>query len=230
MSILLGLNGRRGAGKDTAFSFVQDWANERGVSAHRRGFADALKLSFGRIFIPDISLEEAINWCDELKAEESGSLLSVTWSRLDDFYTKTSITHQITGRQALQRYGTEGHRDVFGPDFWVDALLPTQTLEGEDDAYRIPSWPLNFRGPLSAEPPEICAVTDCRFENEALRIKTLGGHVWEIVRPDQVVYDDHSSEKALPINLIDEQIINAERDLEVLRAGVFTHLDHLHSD
>jgi len=38
-----------------------------------------------------------------------------------------AIEHSITGRQALQRYGTEGHRDVFGEDFWVDALLPVDS-------------------------------------------------------------------------------------------------------
>jgi hypothetical protein len=138
MTYLLGLNGRRGAGKDTAFGFLGDWAAERGVSARRRGFADSLKLSFARIFIPDISLEEAIMWCDELKMDRDldrtrePALLTIRWGNTDQHGTISTIQHQINGRQALQRYGTEAHRDVFDENFWVDALLPT----GNDVQYR----------------------------------------------------------------------------------------------
>ena len=224
MSILIGLNGRRGAGKDTAFSFIQEWANERGVSAHRRGFADALKQSFARLFIPDISVEEAVMWCDELKTEESGSLVSLTWGRLDDHYTKTSITHQITGRQALQRHGTESHRDVFGEDFWVDALLPIDRISGEEDG-----WAMNFRGPLSAEPPEICVITDCRFENEAERIRALGGKIWTVAR-SKLTLDPHISETPLPDRLIDLCLENVENDRAVLASQVFAAMDDLHTD
>jgi len=67
MTVLIGLHGRLGAGKDTAFEGIHKWASERGVRAARRGFADALKLSFARLFIPDCGLDEAVNWCNTLK-------------------------------------------------------------------------------------------------------------------------------------------------------------------
>jgi len=119
MTVLIGLHGRLGAGKDTAFEGIHKWASERGVRAARRGFADALKLSFARLFIPDCGLDEAVNWCNTLKGHESASRLAVSWGVFSEYGTDTTIEHSITGRQALQRFGTEGHRDVFGEDFWV---------------------------------------------------------------------------------------------------------------
>ena len=220
MSVLIALNGRRGAGKDTAFSFIQEWANERGVSAHRRGFADALKQSFARMWIPDISVEEAINWCDELKAD---SLLTISWGRVDSFGTYSEVTHKISGRQALQRYGTEGHRHVFDDDFWVDVLLPmARTAPWE---YDTESWALNFRGPLAADPPEICVITDCRFPNEAMRVKALDSEIWEISRPALEEEDLHPSEAPLPPELIDQTLVNIENDLGVLREQVFSQMN-----
>ena len=199
MSTLIGLHGRRGHGKDTAFEGIHQWASERGVRAARRGFADALKLSFARLFIPDCGLDEAVNWCDTLKRPDSHSDLSVSWSNDSESGTHTTITHSINGRQALQRFGTEGHRDVFGEDFWIDALLPT---EGD--------WSMNFRQEMdfSFEPPEFCVVTDVRFENEARRIKALGGDVYAVFRPGMVNGDTHASEGDLPPDLIDYTLRN----------------------
>lgn len=215
MTTLLGLHGRRGVGKDTAFGFVSSWAAERGVSAHRRGFADSLKLSFARLFIPDISLQEAVIWCDELKmppGSKTESRLMIVWGGDTEDGTNTVAQHTINGRVALQRYGTEGHRDVFGENFWVDALLPTELrppagLQEHEHGLSVPIWPLNFRGPLSADPPDIAVITDVRFPNEAERIRDLGGQVWEIWR-DYLHDDTHSSEKRLPKDLIDRTVFN----------------------
>jgi hypothetical protein len=203
-TVLIGLTGGRGSGKDTAFGYIHEWAAGRGVRAARRGFADALKLSFARLFLPDCSIDEAVAWCDELKNAPSRSAITAQWSRgwasndLGSGDTETKIMHRITGRTALQRYGTEGHRGVFGDDFWVDALLP-----------RNPNWPQNFHAPLdfSSEPPEICVVSDVRFENEAQRIRDLGGEIFKIDR-DLGTRDGHASEAGLPDRLIDHVINN----------------------
>ena len=81
MSRLIALTGARGSGKDTAFGFMHAWGMERGVSVGRRAFADPVKWSFARLFLPDCTLEEAVQWCDEIKMEESGSLLTLEWAR-----------------------------------------------------------------------------------------------------------------------------------------------------
>jgi len=213
MTVLIGLHGRLGAGKDTAFEGIHKWASERGVRAARRGFADALKLSFARLFIPDCGLDEAVNWCNTLKGHESASRLAVSWGVFSEYGTDTTIEHSITGRQALQRFGTEGHRDVFGEDFWVDALLPMDpTPPGLGDS---PRWSWAFRQEMdfSVDPPEICVVTDVRFVNEATRIRTLKGINWKIVRPIENGglgdnEGNHASELDLPPELIDHVILN----------------------
>ena len=225
MTVLIGLHGRLGAGKDTAFEGIHKWASERGVRAARRGFADALKLSFARLFIPDCGLDEAVNWCNTLKGHESASRLAMSWGVFSEHGTDTTIEHSITGRQALQRYGTEGHRDVFGEDFWVDALLPTDSVPSETqfeyqvhrsvEPVPVQRWPMNFRQEMdfSVEPPEICVVTDVRFVNEATRIRTLKGINWKVVRPIENggLGDNeghHASELDLPTELIDHVILN----------------------
>lgn len=247
MTILIGLHGRRGAGKDAAFDAIHSWAAERGIRAARRGFADYLKLSFARLFIPTMSLQEAVQWCDELKTEESLSQLSIQWQRGDAQQTRTAIIHQLTGRQALQRYGTEAHRDTFGTDFWVDALLPVPDtqfvkphgINGEPITKDTPldevviaeesgrDWRMEFAGPAfesfgPMDPPEIAVITDCRFENEAQRIKLLGGDIIRVLR-DTGTYDTHASEAGLPDELVDVNLVN-DSTLEHWHMNVSNHM------
>ena len=227
MSRLLALTGARGSGKDTAFSFIHEWGLERGVSVGRRGFADPLKFSFARLFLPDCTLEEAVQWCDEIKMAESLSAISAEWYRGDAHAgeTETKITHSITGRTALQRYGTESHRDVFDNNFWVDALLP----DAIDPATGEHVWPQRFRMSLVPDPPEICVVTDCRFPNEAERVRWLGGKIWRIVRyPHEDLGDGHRSEQGLDPDLfIDRDIENVTDDRQAMRTEIYGVMDRL---
>lgn len=232
MTNLIGLNGRRGAGKDTAFGLLHQWLSERGVSSARRGFADALKLSFARMFIPTISLDEAVIWCDELKQDadlgRDPSFLTVRWGGASDDGTVTHVEHRITGRQALQRYGTEGHRDVFDDNFWVDALLPTDAVYDENENETGPRWPWNFVGfsvssfLQDSQPPDVAFVTDCRFPNEAQRIRELDGKVWALMPvgwPERE-QDGHASETPLPDDLVSRYIRNPFDDLDGFRSAL----------
>jgi len=226
MSRLLALTGARGSGKDTAYSFIHSWGMERGVSVGRRGFADPVKWSFARLFLPDCTLEEAVQWCDEIKTEQSKSLLTMSWQRgVLGQDTVTTIEHAINGRQALQRQGTESHRDVFHYDFWVEALLPEDVdLQSGDHV-----WPSRFRMTLTEEPPEICVITDCRFANEAERIRWLGGKIYRIVRyPAQDLGDQHSSEKPLdPELFIDRDIENVTGDKNAMKKEIYSIMDRM---
>lgn len=215
MARLIGLHGPRGAGKDTAFSLIHEWAEERGVRARRRGFADALKLSFARLFIPDISREEAVVWCDRLKHTGVLSLADIESTETQE----TVLTHTISGRTALQRYGTEAHRDVLGKNFWIDVLLP---VSFEEDA-----WATGFMDTFDQAPPDIAVITDVRFENEAERIHQLGGQVWRINRPDMESSDDHASEVPLADDLVDDSINNIENDLSVMKSSIEFLLESL---
>lgn len=115
--MLIGLTGRAGGGKDTVCQLMREWGDTNGFSVRREAFADRLKLSFARIFFPDVDLESAVSWCNLVKAQGELAML-----RVDSPTT-------IPGRSVLQRYGTEAHRDVFGTDFWVDAALADMSAD-----------------------------------------------------------------------------------------------------
>lgn len=186
--VLIGLSGRKGSGKNTAASAITAWGRGRGVHVVEKGFADKLKLSAARLFVPDISQEEAIKFCDGLKTD--GTIEMVHWN---DDGTEALGHVGLSGREFLQRYGTEAHREVFGDNFWVDQLLPYK------DVKRVRAW----SDPETNFYPDIAVITDCRFENEAKRINDLGGLVWEVQRPGLGSEDDHASEQPLPRKLVD---------------------------
>lgn len=91
----------------------------------------------------------------------------------------------LTGREFLQRYGTESHREVFGANFWVQALMKN----------------------LSAA--ERYVITDARFANELQAVKYNGGVTWRVERPGIDDGDTHESEATPPANLIDATIDNS---------------------
>jgi len=210
---LLGLAGAKGSGKDASFGFLREWAFGRGVVAVRRGFADKLKLSAARIFIPEIGQEDAIRLCDGIKNAPDYHIGIMEMSSEGET-NDIMILQSVTGRQFLQNYGTEGHRDVFGDDFWVDALLPINRLlriEGTSEQDRAQDFWYNF---LANDDPtqfaDIAVITDVRFANEAKRIKDNGGMVWEVIRGDEQIADKHLSESREYAPFVDYIVRNDE--------------------
>jgi len=198
---LLGLHGPAQSGKDTAFAAIRCTAAEAGFRAARRGFADKLKLSAMRMFKPDATVEEAVAWADDFKF--NGRLMTFTGFEEPHPEVEGAASEwiegpqfSITGRQLLQHFGTESHRDVFGQNFWVDALLP------------LIGWEDNFVDNAVDPLPHIAVLTDVRFPNEADRIHELGGQVWRIDRHDLKRSDGHASEQDLDDSLIDHVLIN----------------------
>lgn len=193
MTVLIGVNGFKRAGKNTAGNVIQRWAENRNLVASQRGFAELLKLSAARslgIYSAQ-SINDAVVLMDSLK--ESGTITIEI--------PEQSIMKSISGREYLKWYGTEGHRDVFGDTFWVDQILPLHY-----------PWASHFAvlaNHNEAILPDIAVVTDVRFVNEASRIRELGGQVLEIVRPGLTSdADGHGSEQPLPREWVDYTIRN----------------------
>ena len=104
----------------------------------------------------------------------------------------------ITPRHAMQTLGTEWGRDCMGKDFWVNLWLR--------DYKTIPST------------TRIVA-DDVRFHNEVAAIRSLGGVVVRVIRPNaEVVAASHASEQSGTLN-VKFTLINAG-DLEDLRKDV----------
>lgn len=202
--MLIGLHGKAKSGKDTVCSMIREDFEGAGCRVVRDAFADRLKLSAYRCFKPDATVEEALAWANLLKNDES---FIIAEARSEGGST---LGAHITGRQFLQHYGTEAHRDVFVQDFWVDAVLPDWQ---DDDFGRGDGLTVN----------DILVITDVRFTNEAERILECGGVVWHVVRPEAEVGDTHASEQMLPSEYISYTIENLT-SLEALRAKVHVGL------
>ena len=180
--MLIGIHGRLGSGKDT----VCERMAALGIEPVRFGFADKLKISAmaslgmrSDAFGNRRTDQELIDLANILK--EHGTI-AVSVDGVQHF--------TITGRQYLQFKGTEGGRDVFGDDFWVDMALSGDLGSGLDRTF-------------------VC--TDVRFENEAKTIIERGGQVWRVVGPDEDT-GDHPSEVPLPDHFITATIDNTVRD------------------
>jgi hypothetical protein len=104
--MIIGLNGRLKAGKDTTFHVIKEFIPE----AEQVSFAAPLKISAAASIGIDVETLEYLKGREDLFFELMG---------LRD---REPIKFNV--RQYLQWYGTEGHRIPFGDDFWVDMALP----------------------------------------------------------------------------------------------------------
>lgn len=215
MTQLIGFCGKLGAGKDTAWLAVEQWAKENGRTAVRRGFADKLKWSAARIFYPKITLEDALEWANTIKQDQG----DYNRTEIREYHTwAPDIVASVTGRQFLQRYGTEAHRQVFDDNFWVNALLPDNP-----DAYVPPTWPDNF------DNADFAVITDVRFPNEAERIYELRGDIIEIVRPSLETQEGpvHASEAGFDRHFITRSLSN-DGTIEELHEKVKDYLTEVY--
>lgn len=109
------------------------------------------------------------------------SIFGLTHSQLygDDKDRKDSFWDD-TPRNILQLVGTECLRKGYRDDVWVKAL-----------ERKIVDHPMAHR--------ESYVISDCRFQNEAVAIKSWGGKLVRIIRPDapQIATGSHASELAL---------------------------------
>lgn len=206
-SLLLGIAGFKESGKDTAGKYLKGWCASKRVRGKTQGLADDLKWSAALSLGFKGSREECIEFANSLK--EDGVFVKVlrypqasARDPRDEIDYTSPIMTKISGREFLQNYGTEAHRLVFGVDFWTDNLIPL------DEAKLFLKWSDEERGTDLMLMPDLMMVTDCRFPNEAERVKELNGFVLEIVKPDLVRNDNHISEKPLPRNLVDHIIFN----------------------
>jgi hypothetical protein len=212
---LIGLSGLARSGKDTAADKISVWCKKQGLTVARHGFADKLKESAAHALGV---FEDEIDFCNKLKGDYERGTVQV---RMASVATGPNfLLKQITGREFLQYYGTEAHRNVFGSDFWVDALLPATegnygTRFEEENIFEdsgssagsknLPDWWKYFRIGASSV-ADVCLITDCRFDNEAERIVQIGGEIWRVDRDGSGAGEagavEHASEQNLPGELI----------------------------
>ncbi len=197
---LIGLNGLKGAGKDTAYQCIRDAFAFDGDAyvgdshprpyerVERRAFADALKIIGARSLGFEGGEELLIQIMDDLKAESDIVAIS------DNSYS------HVTGRQYQQNLGSYA-REVLHDTIWIDQVVPKDP-KGFDHA-----WGTAGRNGEYVGLPRIGCITDVRYPNEAERIHSWGGEIWKIERPG-LESDGHATEQPLPRHLVDLTIPN----------------------
>lgn len=225
---LIGLHGRYGSGKDEVFSVLDKDTQDRGELALRRAFADPLKISGLRALGLGSGEYEHSDFIALANSIKDSGRVSVSW--VDHKGALRSSV--ITGRELWQLYGTEAHRaddlgHSFGPNFWVDNLLPEPTTPSEYDTadVKVPTWYHSFKESWAGF-ADWAVITDVRFPNEANRILDCGGEVWLIDAdtrqgPNK---DGHASEVRLDEKLITRTIDN-NGPLDELHDHVFQAMD-----
>jgi hypothetical protein len=176
--MLIGLNGRLQSGKDTTYEIIQEFVPH----AERLAFTDLLKVSAAA------SLGISSSMMDQFKTQ---GIIRVS--------TMNGIISELSGREYLQRYGTEAHRDVFGDNFWVDQVLPVDFDHSN----------------------KFVVLTDMRFPNEAERVKHLGGFTVKVHRHQDS--SAHRSEQNIDTQI--DYFLDNTGTLNDLRANVYYMLN-----
>lgn len=95
-------------------------------------------------------------------------------------------------REALQSLGTDWGRNMIGENIWIEAARKRISAALAKQV---------------ASSGEVIVIDDCRFDNEAELIKSLGGIIIRIERPG-LVKMSHASEAGISDQLVDHTIRN----------------------
>lgn len=164
--MIVGIAGKARSGKDTiALHLVKEYGFKR------IGFADAVK---------DMALD--INpLLTNSGLRLSQAIRTLGWETAKDVYPEV--------RRFLQAMGTEGVRNRFGQNAWVDVV----------------------RDIVVAEPDVNWVIPDVRFFSEARFIGEAGGSLIRVQRYSDDLEDTHASETELDDARVDYGIVNEGR-------------------
>lgn len=181
---IIGLTGKARAGKDTVADILEELTPGR---VDREAFADRLKLiaalALGVSVHPDdVGVSGIRRWADQFKSAESVVVLDA----------RNTVVSKTSGREFLQRLGTEGIREVLGETTLLDAV------------------------PLDRD-ADLLILTDVRTVAEAERIHEAGGEVWRVTRPGAGA-GTHKTERPIPDALVDVEIDNSGTIAELWQA------------
>jgi hypothetical protein len=160
--LIIALTGRAGVGKSTLAALLADQLAIRRGSATRCSFAAPMRAAVAAIFGSTYSTQ----------ADKAAP---------DPYWTTRLGPDWSTGRQILQRFGTEVCRDHISQDIWALALQRR----------------------INAERLHTVIIDDCRFDNEAAMVHRLGGWVIRLDRSGLPPVPAHSSEGGVRWQLVD---------------------------
>lgn len=171
---LIGIAGKAGAGKDT---LADQLVRQHGYAKY--SLAAPIKKMLNELFgWKDESWRDR-QW-KELPAIAGVYTQGGNWS-LDEPY--------VSPRHLAQWLGTEVGRTIGGEDVWINLM----EREWKQQTF--------LAGPKQGYQPRM-VVPDVRFDNEARRIRALGGVIIQINRPTPYAVPAHASEKGVDASLV----------------------------
>jgi hypothetical protein len=100
----------------------------------------------------------------------------------------------VSPRRLMQTIGTEWGRELINPRIWI--ILANSVL-------------------LRHGPGMV--ISDVRFEDEAQWVRSLGGTIVHVIRPDKQAVEEHKSEQGVTIN---------DQDILIANSGSIVDLHH----
>jgi thymidylate kinase len=177
--LVIGVSGTKRSGKNTFADYIKEHLEEQGKSVKIGSWAELLKKSayesLGFAKTLEVSIYEL--WADAFKQGHKIQIVNSLGETI----------HSISGREFLQRYGTEGHREVFGDNFWINQFWEANEFNGVD----------------------VLIITDCRYDNEAENVLGRDGVIVKIDNPNTDSEEDtHASEQGINEKFIEYRISN----------------------
>lgn len=166
---LIGVTGFAYSGKDTVGKILCD---KHGFT--RLAFGDAVKLCAYALNpvipievsvpldikkLPDPRTDIALPVKSEIRMRYLQEIANENGGREDPVAGINAVKHVPEVRRTLQRLGTEVGRNILGEDTWTNVVLRHFYKYSAD-----------------------YVITDVRFPNEALAIRTAGGAIWRVKR------------------------------------------------
>lgn len=236
--MIIGITGKAQSGKDTVATMI----NFIALGYEDEDILDAIdNNSFSRM-VPLFPIKKFATRVKDV----AYALLHKTPQDYEEFKTSNIAVLGITGRELLQKIGTEIFRDGLSPDIWIDLLfeeygplkLPYHPLQVLTEAYQHQSCMYCKSPYIGYKRQNYCKecaikksktlptwiITDVRFQNEVERITKLGGLIIRVERRGST--DKHPSETEMD-RIIPDYILENKRDLKTLLESV-KHLYYKH--
>jgi hypothetical protein len=205
MSVIIGLTGYAGCGKDTIADILRDefgFTKASFAGPLKREVAEAFGLTPGDVtFLEDRETKERplLRMALEECADPGFIACLLEGAGLSGSQLLTELTARRSYRWVLQRWGTE-YRRAQSPTYWIDRAA--EVIAGV----------------------ERVVFTDTRFPNEAEFIRRAGGTLWHIHRPEVSVVEEHVSNQQLAEGDGDTILTN-NGTIDSLTRAVIRHME-----
>ncbi|UIR90626.1 dNMP kinase [Escherichia phage PSa2] len=242
MSVLVGLHGEAGAGKDTVAELMIDWCNDTFPTCLSRSYSFAKPV----YELASVILGVTPEFLGERRGKEIDQWFTVTQSQLE------------RARDVWFKYGIDKFEDFsyVWPIFEGKYLDPQQLIGQADDALysvfisprkmlqlvgtelgrqlvheRI--WLIILEQSIDKDDPDVAIVTDVRFPNEGelimetntLDMDSMLIKVESGITNKYRIETDHPSESGIPEKYISHKFENTFNGLDALRTDVYHFCD-----